>query len=109
VNRIGIDLGGTKIEAVALAPDGTEVFRERVPTPGGDYRGIIDAIAALVARAEAAAAPTQGIVGVGTPGAISPLTGLLKNSNSTVLIGRPFDRDLEQALGRPLVMRNDAD
>jgi fructokinase len=109
VNRIGIDLGGTKIEAVALGPDGTEVFRERVPTPAGDYRGIIDAIAVLVARAEAAAAPTQPTVGVGTPGAISPVTGLLKNSNSTILIGQPFDRDLEQALERPLVMRNDAD
>ncbi len=109
MNRIGIDLGGTKIEVVVLRPDGTEIFRRRVATPAGDYPGILSAIAGLVADAELATAPTFPVVGVGTPGAISPTTGLMKNSNSTVLIGRPFDADLEAALGRPLVMRNDAD
>jgi len=108
MNRIGIDLGGTKIEAVALRPDGHEVFRERVPTPVGDYEGIVAAIAGLVRRAEEVAAPSYPTIGIGTPGALSPVTGLMKNSNSTVLIGRPFDRDLVAALGRPLIMRNDA-
>lgn len=109
MNRIGIDLGGTKIEGVALGPGGEELFRERVPTPSGDYHGIISAITSLVTSAEAAASPTYAQVGVGTPGSISPLNGLVKNANSTVLIGRPFDADLEAALGRPLVIRNDAD
>jgi fructokinase len=109
VNRIGVDLGGTKIEVVALRPDNTEIYRHRVPTPAGDYHGIIAAIANLVRGAEAVASPTFPEVGIGTPGAVSPVTGLMKNANSTVLIGRPFDVDLEAALGRPLVMRNDAD
>lgn len=109
MNRVGIDLGGTKIEGVALRPDGVEIFRQRVPTPAGDYRGIVTAIAGLVRKAEEASAPTYPTVGIGTPGAISPVTGLLKNSNSTALNGMPFDKDLAHALSRPVVLGNDAD
>lgn len=106
--RLGIDLGGTKIEAAALDQTGEERLRRRIPTPQGDYEGIIAAIVDLVAQAgqEVAIAET---IGVGTPGAISPFDGLMKNSNSTVLNGRPFDRDLQAALDRPMIMRNDAD
>jgi fructokinase len=109
VNRIGVDLGGTKIEAVALAPRGEEVLRHRVPTPAGDYEATVRAIVDLVEQVERRAGPTVPTIGIGAPGAISPLTGLLKNSNSTALNGMPLDRDLAAALGRPLVMRNDAD
>jgi fructokinase len=109
VNRIGVDLGGTKIEAVALTPDGAELGRQRVRTPSGDYRHIIEAIADLVARVDGIAAPTAETVGIGTPGAISRVAGVIKNSNSTVLNGRPLHRDLSRALDRPVVMRNDAD
>ena len=106
--RIGIDLGGTKIEAVALGSVGEELARHRVPTPQSDYRGIISAVKALIDHVEAGLDVAE-TVGVGTPGAISPFDGLMKNSNSTVLNGRPFDRDLADALDRPLFMRNDAD
>lgn len=109
MNRIGVDLGGTKIEAVALTPDGVELGRQRVPTPSGDYRQIIEAIADLVARVEEIATPTAATIGIGTPGAISPESGVIKNSNSTVLNGRPLNRDLARALDRPVAMRNDAD
>ena len=109
MNRIGIDLGGTKIEAVALTPDGVELGRQRVPTPSGDYRQIIEAIADLVARVEEIATPTAATIGIGTPGVISPESGVIKNSNSTVLNGRPLHRDLARALDRPVAMRNDAD
>ena len=107
-HRIGVDLGGTKIEAVALAPDGSEVRRRRVATPQGDYQRIIAAVVSLVEEVSDGL-DTRSQVGVGTPGAISPFDGKMKNSNSTVLNGRPFDRDLAEALGRPLIMRNDAD
>jgi fructokinase len=105
--RIGIDLGGTKIEAVALASDGTERFRRRVETPRGDYEGTIAAIANLVAIVDAAVGE-RGTVGIGMPGAISPATGLVKNANSTWLIGRTLHTDLERALGRPVRVANDA-
>jgi len=105
--RIGIDLGGTKIEAIALGDDGATLLRRRVPTPAGDYSGTLEAIAGLVASAEQHAA-RPGTVGIASPGAISPRTGLLKNSNSTVLNGRPFDRDLAKRLGRPVRIENDA-
>ena len=105
--RIGVDLGGTKIEAIALGEDGAELLRRRVRTPAGDYDGTIAAICHLVAGLEAALGRT-GRVGVGTPGAISPRTGLMKNSNSIVLNGRAFDRDLAQALGREIRIENDA-
>jgi fructokinase len=109
--RIGIDLGGTKIEVIALADTpasaGTTLLRHRVPTPAGDYNGILNAIAELVAFTERETGQT-GTVGIATPGAISPTTGLLKNSNSTVLNGKPLDRDLESRLRRPIRMENDA-
>lgn len=109
--RIGIDLGGTKIEAIALADTapgiGVTLSRHRVPTPVGDYTGILNAVAGLVEFTERETGQT-GTVGIATPGAISPSTGLLKNSNSTVLNSKPLDRDLELRLGRPIRMENDA-
>jgi fructokinase len=105
--RIGIDLGGTKIEGLALGDDGAELWRRRVATPAGDYDGTLAAIGDLVAAAEHALG-RGGTVGIATPGAISPSTGLLKNSNSVVLNGRPLDRDLAQALGRTVRLENDA-
>jgi fructokinase len=100
--RIGVDLGGTKIEAIALEPGGREVFRQRTATPRGDYEGTVAAIAALVEKAG------KGSVGIGIPGAMSDATGLVKNANSNWLIGRPFGADLENALGRPVRIENDA-
>lgn len=105
--RIGIDLGGTKIEGIALADDGRELARRRVPTPRHDYAATIAAIVALVDELERETG-ARGSVGVGMPGAISPASGLVKNANSTWLIGRPFDRDLAQALGREARCANDA-
>ena len=104
--RIGIDLGGTKIEAVALGHSGAELCRVRIPTPR-DYEGTLRALSDLVASVEREAGGT-GPVGVGIPGTVSPATGLVKNANSTWLIGRPLDRDLEQRLGRPVRVMNDA-
>lgn len=106
--RIGVDLGGTKIEVLALARDGTERFRRRVPTPAGNYDATVAAVAGLVRTADAATGE-GGSVGVGIPGTISPATGLVKNANSTCLIGRPLDKDLAAALGRPVRLANDAD
>ena len=106
--RIGIDLGGTKIETVVLQDDGAIAFRERRPTPRGDYDGTIEAIASMVHAAEAHAnAPCS--VGIGMPGAVSPATGLVKNANSTWLNGRGLHEDLETRLGRPVRLANDAD
>ncbi|HEV2550524.1 MAG TPA: ROK family protein [Stellaceae bacterium] len=105
--RIGIDLGGTKIEAIALDAAGAVRLRRRVPTPAGDYDGILDAVAALVAETERELGE-QGTVGVATPGALSTRTGLIKNSNSTALNGKPLDRDLALRLGRPVRLENDA-
>jgi len=109
MNRIGIDLGGTKIEAVVLATDGTELGRRRLPTPSGDYDGTIDTIRILVEEVDALASPTMRTIGVGTPGALSPKTGFIKNSNSPALNGRPLHIDLAAALDRPVILRNDAD
>jgi fructokinase len=106
--RIGVDLGGTKIEIVALDADGGELIRRRVPTPAGDYAGTVATIARLVTEVEAEVGRPCP-VGIGIPGAISPATGLVKNANSTVLIGKPFGADLERALGRELRIANDAD
>ena len=104
--RIGIDLGGTKIEAIAI--DGsTELLRRRVPAPRGDYAVTIAAVRDLVAAIEKELAAT-GTVGIGIPGAISPVTGLVKNANSTWLNGHAIDRDLERALERPVRVTNDA-
>ncbi|ACK49590.1 ROK family protein [Methylocella silvestris BL2] len=105
--RIGIDLGGTKIEVLALDDSGSELIRKRQPTPAGDYAGTLDVIAELVAFVEAATG-RKGSVGVAAPGAISPATGLVKNANSTVLNGKAFDRDLSAKLGRPVKIENDA-
>lgn len=105
--RIGIDLGGTKIEGIALDASGREVARHRTPTPRGDYAATVGAVRDLVARLEQGA-PEPASVGVGIPGAISPATGLVKNANSTWLIGRPFDTDLSVALDRPVRVANDA-
>jgi fructokinase len=105
--RIGIDLGGTKIEAIGLGADGSERFRRRIETPRGSYDGTIRAIADLVSAGEQAAGE-RGTVGIGMPGAISPATGLVKNANSTWLIGHPLQQDLEAALGRPVRLANDA-
>lgn len=105
--RIGIDLGGTKIEAIVLDDAGQERFRERVATPQGDYAGILDALRGLVGRAEQAVGEAR-TVGIGTPGAISPATGLMKNSNSVVLNGKPLKVDLERVLGREIRIMNDA-
>jgi fructokinase len=105
--RIGVDLGGTKIELAAIDRDGAIVLRRRIASPGNDYGAIIRAIAQLVEAAEATLG-RRGTVGIGMPGALSPATGLIKNANSTCLIGRPFDRDLISALGRPVRFANDA-
>jgi fructokinase len=105
--RIGIDLGGTKIEGIVLAADGRELARHRVPTPAGQYQATLDCIADLVAALEADTG-VRAPVGVGTPGALSPATGLLRNSNSTCLNGRPLDQDLAARLQRPVRIANDA-
>jgi fructokinase len=105
--RIGIDLGGTKIEALAIADDGRELARRRVQTPREDYDGTLRAIADLVRAIEAETA-MQGTIGVGIPGAPSPTSGLVKNANSTWLLGRPLVTDLEAQLGRPVRAANDA-
>jgi fructokinase len=105
--RIGIDLGGTKIEVIAFGDNGEVLFRDRVATPQEDYSGTLQVIAELVVRLERELG-RQGTVGIGMPGAISPATGLVKNSNSVCLNGRRFDRDLEQLLRRPLRIANDA-
>ncbi|HEV8016274.1 MAG TPA: ROK family protein [Stellaceae bacterium] len=105
--RLGIDIGGTKIEAAALGADGAVLRRQRLPTPAGDYAGIIATIRTLVEDAEAALGRADS-VGLGIPGMLAPATGLVKNANSTCLIGRPFDRDLAAALGRPVRLANDA-
>jgi fructokinase len=104
--RLGIDLGGTKIEAAALADDGRVVWRERVATPAGDYAATLDAVAARIAQAEAALGPLAS-VGIGHPGALTP-AGRIKNANSTCLNGQPLQADLEARLGRPLRLANDA-
>lgn len=104
---IGIDLGGTKTEVIVLAQGNHEIFRKRVATPSDNYDAIIDVIASLVADAEHAAG-REGRIGIGIPGTISKATGLVKNANTTSLIGRPFDRDVASATGRPVRIQNDA-
>ncbi len=105
--RFGIDLGGSKIELIALDASGRDILRRRVPTPQGDYPATIAAIAALVHQAEAELGQA-GSIGIGTPGAVSPATGLMKNCNSTCLNGRPLFEDLERALNREVRLANDA-
>jgi fructokinase len=105
--RIGIDLGGSKIEALALDGGGHERFRRRVPTPRDDYDATLGAIVALVGEAEAALG-AKASVGVGTPGSVSRATGLLRGSNSACLNGRPIREDLARRLGREVRITNDA-
>src|SRR5438874_9653978 len=105
--RLGIDLGGTKTEILALDAIGAEFFRRRIPTPEDDYAAILREIAALVDAAETALG-APGSVGVGTPGSISRATGLLRGSNSVCLNGQPIQRDLEGLLDRRIVLTNDA-
>ena len=105
--RLGIDLGGTKIEIVALDADGRELLRRRVPTPRDDYRATLGAVAELVEHAERELG-ARGTVGIGTPGSISRATGLLRGSNSVCLNGQPIRRDLEAILAREVRITNDA-
>lgn len=97
--RIGIDLGGTKIEIIALSDGGQTLARCRVATPQGDYAATLAAVGGLVVAVEAELG-RRGTVGVGMPGALSKASGLVKNANSTCLIGRPLLADLQQLLGR---------
>lgn len=114
--RMGVDLGGTKIEVAVLAPGGEAVLRRRVPTPEG-YLGILGAIEALVAGAEAESLSRRpapdglgglGGLGIGVPGSIGPVTGTMRNANTTCLNGRRLDRDLTERLRRPVTVENDA-
>lgn len=105
--RIGIDLGGTKIEMLVLDQQGRELMRHRVATPQGDYQATLDILAQLVAQAETTFGE-KARIGIGTPGAISPATGLMKNANSVCLNGQPLQQDLQLRLDRPLRLANDA-
>jgi fructokinase len=105
--RLGVDFGGTKIEAAALDAESRIVARVRAPNPGG-YESALEAVVFLVEEAERRAGVVGASVGVGMPGSISPLTGRVRNSNSVWLNDMPFDRDLAAALGRPIRVQNDA-
>ena len=105
--RIGIDLGGTKIEIIALADDGHELLRQRIATPQGDYRATLSAVAELVENTENELGQ-RGTLGIGIPGAESLAGGRIKNANSTCLIGRPLRRDLQALLQRQVRLANDA-
>jgi len=104
---IGVDVGGTKLEAIALDTEGRERWRRRVPTPQGDYRATIDAICALVRAAKTDLRLDDATIGLGTPGTPTP-GGLMKNANSVCLNGKPLQRDLEAALGCAVRIANDA-
>lgn len=105
--RLGIDLGGTKTELIALDAGGQMLLRERRATPAADYGAILETVRELVSAAETGLG-RRGTVGIATPGALSRRTGLLKNSNTTVLNGKPLDRDLAASLGREVRIENDA-
>ncbi|HEY5281458.1 MAG TPA: ROK family protein [Polyangia bacterium] len=105
--RIGIDLGGTKIEGIAIDESGVERQRLRVATPKGEYAAVVQAVVSLVGEIEKLRGE-KGSVGVGIPGAISPATGLVKNANTIELIGHPLDKDLSRALDREVRVANDA-
>src|SRR5688572_18539308 len=104
--RLGIDLGGTKIAGVALAPGGAIAAEHRCATPRHDYAATLDAVAGVVSEIERQAG-RHGTVGIGMPGAPAPISGLVQNANSTWLNGRPFARDLQARLGRPVRLAND--
>lgn len=105
--RIGIDLGGTKIEIIALAANGDTLFRKRIATPQNDYPATLAAIASLVQEAESATGE-RGTVGIGIPGTVSPFSGKVKNANSVWLNGQPLDRDIAALLKRDVRVANDA-
>jgi fructokinase len=105
--RIGVDLGGTKIEAIALAHDGVVLARRRLPSPRGSYQATLSTVIDLCLALESEIG-SPASVGVGIPGAVSPATGLVKNANSTWLIGQPLRQDLERGLARPIRLDNDA-
>jgi len=106
--RIGIDLGGTKIEAIALDNSGDTLVRRRIDTPQDDYDAIVQSITSLVVSIEKEQGASAS-VGIATPGAISPVSGLLRNSNSVCLNHKPLDKDMAEALSRPVRLANDAD
>ena len=105
---VGVDWGGTKIEAIALADDGQPIARLREATPRSDYEGCLATVAAVVSSVEAKAGAT-GSVGIGIPGSLDPLTGIAKGASSTWLNGRPVEADLRRTLGREVRVANDAD
>jgi len=105
--RIGVDLGGTKIEFIALEQDGRELHRHRIATPRFDYEGTVRAVAEAAREIEKELG-RSATVGMGIPGTVSTKTGLVKNANSTWLNGKPFDKDLSRALGREVRCANDA-
>ena len=105
--KIGIDLGGTKIEGIALSEAGEELYRQRVPTPQGDYDGTLQLITDLVKQIETETGE-RGSIGICTPGALSPATGLLRNSNSVCMNGKPVSSDLQVLLQRDIRIANDA-
>ncbi len=105
--KIGIDLGGTKIEGIALSDAGNELYRHRISTPQGDYRGTLKSIADLINKIEAAVGE-KGSIGICTPGALSPVTGLMRNSNSVCMNGKPVLTDLQDLLQREICIANDA-
>src|SRR3970282_2613326 len=107
MHRIGVDLGGTKIEVLALDGDGRELFRMRLPTPRNDYAATVAALVGLVEEAEKAIG-SRASVGVGIPGALSRVTGLVKNANSTWLIGKALKEDIQREINRPVRIENDA-
>ena len=106
--RIGIDLGGTKTEILALDEQGHELLRRRIPTPSDSYSAIVRGVSTLVQQAEAQLG-TRASVGIGTPGSANPRTGAMRNANTVVLNGQPLQRDIESALGRGIRLANDAD
>ena len=106
--RIGVDLGGTKIEAIVLDPQGNELLRQRVATPTGNYSATLEQICKLIKDCEQQVSQSCS-VGICIPGTLSPDTGRVKNANSTCLIGHPLDQDLQQQLQRPIKIANDAD
>ena len=105
--KIGIDLGGTKIEGIALSEAGEELFRQRIATPQGDYQGTLQSIVDLIKQIEAGI-DEQGSIGICTPGSLSPATGLLRNSNSVCMNGKPVLDDLQNLLHKEIRMANDA-
>lgn len=107
--RVGIDLGGSKISAIALSDDGISLDRVRTETPQDDYQAIVNTIASVISRLSVAETSTSPSIGIGIPGSQSPTTGLIRNANSTCLNGRDLKGDLEQAIGQPVRLANDAD